>query len=242
MMRWIYLSPHLDDAIFSMGGTIYDQVQSGASVEVWTVNTRPPKTSDVSPLAQKIHEGWGFHTATEVVPSRREENRRACAVVGARDVYLDFLDCIYRQGPNGNWLYEVNTFSSPHAIDQELVVQLSAALASRIEPDDKIVCPLAIGGHVDHVLTRQAAENLTRTLWYYADIPYLFAAPSSLDVTRNTMPPQRQHISWKGLIAWQNSAAEYTSQIPMEFENPRQLRFSIAKYWWKGVYFWKTHS
>jgi hypothetical protein len=35
-MRWIYLSPHLDDAALSAGGLIYEQTQAGIQVEIWT--------------------------------------------------------------------------------------------------------------------------------------------------------------------------------------------------------------
>ena len=40
-MRWVYLSPHLDDAVFSAGGLIYEQAQGGLPVEIWTYNLGP---------------------------------------------------------------------------------------------------------------------------------------------------------------------------------------------------------
>jgi LmbE family N-acetylglucosaminyl deacetylase len=33
-MRWIYLSPHFDDAVLSCGGLIFDQAQAGTPVEI----------------------------------------------------------------------------------------------------------------------------------------------------------------------------------------------------------------
>jgi len=36
-MRWIYLSPHFDDAVLSCGGLIFDQTCGGTAVEIWTV-------------------------------------------------------------------------------------------------------------------------------------------------------------------------------------------------------------
>lgn len=35
-MRWIYISPHLDDAVLSAGGLIYEQTRAGHEVEIWT--------------------------------------------------------------------------------------------------------------------------------------------------------------------------------------------------------------
>src|SRR5690606_25674008 len=47
-MRWIYLSPHLDDAALSAGGWIYDQVQAGNSVEIWNLMCGLPPTTELS--------------------------------------------------------------------------------------------------------------------------------------------------------------------------------------------------
>ena len=35
--HWIYLSPHLDDAVYSCGGMLWEQVQRGVQAEVWTI-------------------------------------------------------------------------------------------------------------------------------------------------------------------------------------------------------------
>ena len=43
-MRWIYISPHLDDAVLSAGGLLYDQAQKGIPVEIWTVVCGYPET------------------------------------------------------------------------------------------------------------------------------------------------------------------------------------------------------
>ena len=40
-----------------------------------------------------------------------------------------------------------------------------------------MVCQLAVGSHVDHVLIRQGAENTGLHLLYDIDIPYLLSKP-----------------------------------------------------------------
>ena len=47
-MRWIYLSPHLDDAVFSAGGLIYEQTQAGTPVEIWTIMCGDPHLTEYS--------------------------------------------------------------------------------------------------------------------------------------------------------------------------------------------------
>ncbi len=239
-MRWIYISPHLDDAILSMGGLIYEQVRQGQSVEIWTAISGMPDSSEVSQLAQEIHTAWGFQSVKDTILSRREENRLAAKIVGATDIYLDFLDSIYRRSPNGGWLYQNNTFVPPHTDDADLPRQMVMAMNKRLKPDDKIVCPLAIGGHVDHVIVRQAVENLGRDILYYADIPYLLSDPSSLKFITQNMQASKQKISIKGLLAWVESVAAYASQISMEFESQRKMRLAIVGYGWLGVRLWSN--
>ncbi len=105
-MRWIYLSPHLDDAVLSAGGLIYEQAQAGLPVEIWTFMCGYPPDAEVSPFAQLTHAHWGFSSAEETIRMRREEDKRAAALLGATPLHFDFLDCIYRRGADGRgaWL------------------------------------------------------------------------------------------------------------------------------------------
>ncbi|HKI52506.1 MAG TPA: PIG-L family deacetylase, partial [Anaerolineales bacterium] len=95
-MRWIYLSPHLDDAVLSAGGFIYEQTKSGTPVEIWTFMAGAPSDNEYSPFAEDLHQQWGFSSADETVQARREEANNAASLVGATTVHFDFLDCIYR--------------------------------------------------------------------------------------------------------------------------------------------------
>ncbi len=238
-MRWIYISPHLDDAVLSAGGLIYEQARAGRRVEIWTLVCGFPHDEDLSPFAQVLHFTWGFASSEETVRSRRAEDARAAGIVGAKAVHFDeFPDCIYRRGRDGNWLYG-DIFVSPHADEADLPARMSAALASRLERGDKIVCPLAIGGHVDHVIVRRAVEKLGRPLWYYADIPYLLNNPSALDPIKRAMQAKRWKVSSAGLAAWQDGVAAYASQIQMLFESPDKMREALADYGRKGVRLWK---
>jgi LmbE family N-acetylglucosaminyl deacetylase len=109
-MRWIYLSPHFDDAILSCGGLIWEQTQGGAHVEIWTVCAGDPAPGTLSPLAEECHHQWGIKSAQEVVKVRRIENQKAAKVVEADTLNFSFADCIYRRSPTGEWLYPVEVF------------------------------------------------------------------------------------------------------------------------------------
>src|SRR5258707_15485384 len=104
-MRWIYISPHLDDAVLSAGGLIHEQTQAGDSVEIWTFMCGVPSETELSPFARRLHEMRGMSSAEEVVRGRRAEDVKAAAAVGANPVRFVYLDCIYRRGKNAEWLY-----------------------------------------------------------------------------------------------------------------------------------------
>ena len=232
----------MDDAVLSAGGLIYDLTRSGARVETWTLNCGFPPEGDISPLAQVLHFQWGFSSPEETIRLRRAEDVRAAQVVGAEAVHFDFLDCIYRRSTNGEWLYPMDVFEPLHAEDAGLPAQMTAALAARLQPDDVVASPLAIGGHVDHVTVRRAVEELGRPLVYFADIPYLLDHPEELEPSTMQMQAEVKEVSPAGLVAWQDGIAAYVSQLPMLFESPEKMRAAIAAYGSEGLRMWKTNQ
>jgi len=116
-MRYIYFSPHLDDAVLSAGGLISDQTRSGIPVEIWTFMSGVPDDEQLTDFARSMHKMWGTTSAKETIQIRREEDRQAASRVGAKAVHFDFLDCIYRRGKNGEALYDSAVFISPCAED-----------------------------------------------------------------------------------------------------------------------------
>ncbi|HLO15453.1 MAG TPA: PIG-L family deacetylase [Anaerolineales bacterium] len=211
-MRWIYLSPHLDDAAFSAGGLIYEQAQAGIPVEIWTFMCGYVPEDDVSPFAQMLHTQWGFASAEETTRLRRAEDKNAAAILGADVLHFDFPDCIYRRGADGEWLYWDVTVP-PRPEDAEIPSQIASAVSARLKPDDVLVCQLSVGAHVDHVLVRQGAELLGRPLVYDIDIPYIFYKPAELELKTAGMKESVYSITEAGLRSWQAAVLAYKSQL-----------------------------
>jgi LmbE family N-acetylglucosaminyl deacetylase len=231
-MRWIYLSPHLDDAVFSAGGLIYEQAQAGFSVEIWTFMSGFPEP-DVSPFAQALHKRWGFSSAEETIRGRRAEDKNAAAILGASTLHFDFLDCIYRRGANGEWLYP-DLFVPPYPEDARIPVQIAQAISARLRPDDVLVCQLAVGSHVDHVLVRQGAELVGRSLLYDIDVPYILNHPGEGEAKSAGMKESEHLITETGLSRWQEAALTYKSQLAAlgdPFDTPEKVRAAIQAYW-----------
>ncbi len=240
-MRRIYLSPHLDDAVLSAGGLIYEQTHSGTPVEIWTFMCGFPDEGELSDLARALHMLWGARSATEAVRLRRAEDQRAAAILGARAVHFDFLDCIYRRGREGQPLY-TNIFDAPNPAEADLPAQIAQTMVAWLQKDDRLVCPLAVDGHVDHVLVRRAAEMLQHPLDYVADLPYTFQNPDGLTPKTTGMHAVLCPVSEAGLRSWLEAAEAYTSQIESLFGNVQAMREQIQAYWAGagGVRLWRS--
>ncbi len=242
-MRIIYFSPHLDDAVLSAGGLIRGQVDDGQEVEIWTFMSGVPELEHLGEFAKVMHRIWGFESAEQAIEVRRTEDRKAAAEVGARAVHFDFLDCIYRRGRQGQELYS-DAMLPIHPDDADLPAQVAQAMVAWLKPDDRIVCQLAVGGHVDHVIVRKAAEMLRRPLIYDADIPYALKRPDELRTSIAGMHESREPVSQAQLKCWIAAIESYASQVDSVFGSHAAMLDSMQAYWLeqRGVRFWTTPS
>jgi LmbE family N-acetylglucosaminyl deacetylase len=179
----IYIAPHLDDAVLSCGGQIYEETRKGRKVLVVTVMAGDPPAG-LSAYAARLHQRWEL--SKNVVAARRQEDIAACATLGAAILHWNIPDCIYRANPlTGEALYTSDDalFGPIHSADSYLVDVIATQLAS-LPVADRVVAPLTVGSHVDHQLTRQAVERgfgrQPDLLEYYEDFPYV-QSPGSLN-------------------------------------------------------------
>jgi LmbE family N-acetylglucosaminyl deacetylase len=230
IMRWIYISPHLDDAVLSCGGLIWEQTHSGIPVEIWTVNAGDPPPGPVSDLINRTHTKWKTGSPQETVTLRRIEDQNAARRVGATVRHLNGVDAIYRRNNTGRLMYIVDVFGPIHPGESDIVNEVAGMLKRELSQYDTLVCPLALGEHVDHVITRRAAETLGIPLWYYADVPYLFQHENELALAIQAMNGKTFFISAQGLAAWQESIQAHASQISSLFADAQDMQNQIKNY------------
>jgi len=150
--RWLVVSPHLDDAVFSCGQLL---AQAPGSIVVTVFAGVPPPGTPAPPWDRRA----GFRHADEAMRARRDEDRRALALLDARPVWLDFLD------------------------DQYGVPATSTAIAARVadgidaHPGFGVLAPAGLF-HRDHLQVQEAMLWLLRDddashIWrFYEDVPY----------------------------------------------------------------------
>ena len=241
-MEWIYLSPHFDDVAFSCGGLVWEQVKSGDEVSIWTICAGEPPPGPISLYAQSLHKRWG--TSREAVTVRRAEDWLSNRRMGATSRNFSIPDAIYRRSSvDGTPMYtsDLELFSELRLDEIHLVETLTNELIQPLPQVCELVCPLALGSHVDHRLVRTAAEKLGKRMWYYADFPYSVNPEQDLGESDRGMVYKFFPVSETGLRVWEESVSAHSSQISTFWSNTDQMRDAIRAYWGpvKGIRLWQ---
>ena len=234
MSRAIVVSPHLDDAALSCGGGITRLTRAGASVAVVTIFTADqPLGEPLSPLARRSHASWGVGDQPFAI--RRAEDRSAIQLLGAEAAHLGLLDAIYRRSRSGEALY-TDPLAVPAPDDVEgFLPRLAASLRDRgvgASPDAVVFCPAGTGGHVDHVLTRRAVEQITdaEKIVYYDEYPYSSRTGAQRTAADNpgTWPLCELPLSAEELQVRIGAIGSYTSQLRGLFPSTSERLREIA--------------
>lgn len=234
-MNHLILSPHLDDAVLSLGAAIHRWTRIGDDVFVVTICAGNPALSHYSRFARELHMRWGV-TAEAAVGARRREDRQALAVVGAKPIYLNELDAIYRMGPGGRWLYPSGEaiFGPLHKHEvgggQDLTRRLRAL--ARRRQIDRLYAPLTIGDHVDHVRVRAAAESTGLPLQYYEDFPYAIREKRTPDWRGRAAGLTRRlaRCAGRDLEAKREAILTYASQISSLWPSPASFEADFGTF------------
>ena len=228
----IYLSPHLDDVALSCGGQIYQQTEAGKRVLIVTITAGDPQVSTVSDYAQSLQDRWEL--ITNAAAGRRAEDRTACAILGADFLHWDVADCIYRIDPDtGDALYlsDDDIFGDVHPAEQHLVDRLAQRMAE-LPPCATVYVPLTVGHHVDHLLTRAAAEQIFNDqLLYYEDYPYAQEVGSVAAVTAESeWTPYARSITEEAMQTKIEAILAYRSQLSTFWTDRADLERQVHGY------------
>ncbi len=239
-MHWIYLSPHLDDVVLSVGGLVWEQAQAGENPAIWSICAGDPPPPPYTPFAEELHERWQVGPGELSQAGRRAEDADSCRALGVPYRHSDVPDCIYRRLPDGQPTIDVrdSLFRPFPAGEAYLVRQIAAWIAQELPADARLVSPLCLGGHIDHWLVRAAAESLGKPVWYYADYPYVIDDPlehHDLRPSLRGLPiALRQPLSGAALAAWQAGIAAHRSQISTFWGSLAEMQAKISQYYAEG--------
>lgn len=149
--RLLVVSPHLDDGVFACGQLL--AAHPGSTV--LTVFAGAPADED---MRTEWDQRCGFRSSRDAIDTRRKEDREALALLGARPVWLSFIDSQYRATPTAE--------------------DIAAALIACLEAlaSEAVLVPMGLF-HSDHTLVHeaclQAVHARPERLWLaYEDALY----------------------------------------------------------------------
>lgn len=179
-----FISPHLDDAIFS-AGALMTALANHTKIVVITIFTEAGKDRPTL-SAKKFLEQCGYKNAPALFAARRKEDEASLRKLNSTPVHLGFSDALWRKKREtflGQILPEID-HSYPtyrwHVIkgiisqdDKPMINEIKQKLQSIIsEKDAFIFCPTGIGNHVDHVITSKICKDIFPNVIYWSDFPY----------------------------------------------------------------------
>jgi LmbE family N-acetylglucosaminyl deacetylase len=228
----IYLSPHLDDVALSCGGRVWHQVQAREYVLVVTVFAAAPQPdAPLSPFARELHARWD--QAAGAVHRRQEEDLQAIGLLGAEAIHWPYADCIYRTTPDGEPLYvgEEALWGPINPSEVDLVRDLAQRMRALPLSRGTLYAPLSVGRHVDHLIARQAAEQVGVPLLLYEDFPYAVdrGAVHALLAERD-WEPVLSPLSEEALQARIAAISCYRSQISTFWDSATDMAAAVRAF------------
>lgn len=187
--RIVVVSPHLDDGVLSLGASMASWSRQGAAVELLTVLA-------CDPASEAPAGGWdargGFATEGESARARRDEDRQACALIGATPVWL----------PYGSSDYE------RHGDETDV----RDAVLRALDGADRVVVPGLPLTHPDHAwLAELLAGSLNPGVSRYAEQPYTRREgvdPADRGFARVSVRLDDRIAKWRAI-------RRYASQLPL---------------------------
>ena len=195
----LFLSPHLDDAVFSCGGTIHAITSRGEAVTVLTTMAGdPPDPLPDTPIVADLHQRW--KAGYSPVAARRSEDQQAVQSLGAAYIHISIADCVYRtvhkHGENvALYPTEESLWGQIHPNDDALPV------LRNIQPLEAatVYAPVGSRHHVDHRLVRDWGlwlkdQNPALKLIFYEEYPYEVDAIMELEQALGYFSPQSMQL------------------------------------------------
>lgn len=209
------ISPHLDDAVLSLGQLIAHEA-SQYELTVITVFAGVPDLG--VGMVTPYDDAHGFGSSAESMYARRLEDDAACAQLGARPVHLDFLDGQY-----------VDRLPSEDKL-------ITAALEHLIGSGDLVFVPLGLM-HPDHVLAaacaRHAAQRAGSRSIVYEELPARVLWPELVSPALDCVRAEGFAVEY-----WTPAAASAHSKIaamacyPSQFPEPDDPTWLVPERCW----------
>ncbi len=221
------LSPHLDDAAFSCGGTLALLVSRGWRVVPATLFTRSMPDPQGFALACQLDKG--LDATVDYMALRRAEDVAACRALGLGEpVHIPLPEAPHRGYHSAMALF------GGVLPEDDVGPSLAAAIRGLVDDHepDLILAPQAIGGHVDHVQVVLALGDVAVPTLWWRDFPYAARGGAPLEPFGERMedlPEHRILLDREARRAKETGCLAFASQLGFQFGGPEGLRARLAE-------------
>jgi len=249
-VKCLFLSPHLDDAVLSCGA-LMAALAGHCSLTVVTIFT-------AAGPGPHTRAAWSFMRqcsatdAATLFSARRAEDQEVLEGLGVSHLHLGIADALYRRRkidssaakhlgrllPELMHRYPTYRFDIAKGRvargDRQLIADLTTQMSDLIRQTSAglLFCPIGVGRHVDHLITRTIGQQYPDRVIYYSDFPYnqSFTADPEF-IERNKLAPwfwNHRIVEKASLIRGyktQEAALFPTSHIPCEPETYYMAEF-----------------
>ena len=169
------LSPHLDDAAYSAGGTLRRLADAGHRVVVATLFTLSVPNPTGFALACQTDKGLAPNV--DYMALRRGEDLAAMAALGAEARHLDLPEAPHRGYASAKELF--GPIRPDDAATTGAVATRVRTLIAELVPG-LVLAPQGLGGHADHVhLVRALLGTDGPPVVWWRDTPYAIRTPEA---------------------------------------------------------------
>ncbi len=174
--NFIFISPHLDDAVLSCGLLLSKLSELKKNVTIVTTFTKcTPKFP--SPQAFEFVHACGYKSGPKLFADRIKEDIKAANLIQAKVVHLGFVDAAWRTDKNGIAIYtsDAAQFSGiVKSSDRKMPKKIQGRIMRLLRSlnNSVVLAPLSIGGHVDHVIVNRIIKKTPGEILFWQDQPY----------------------------------------------------------------------
>lgn len=238
---FVFISPHLDDAVLSCGQLLEEVHKHHKKSQVITVFTRASESPYIR-FAKNFVSLSGYRDAHTLFLDRKKEDVKAIHMIGSTYMHFNYIDAAWRikeydhtigfarymkYFPSITHVYgsPKSIFSgTPSAQDNTVIRHITEKLKKYLMGekynDILLLSPLGIGGHVDHVIIRTISISLGYPVLFWEDFPY----NANLD-SRTVFFSKNKNYTYLFSIHSENTSLKYNairsykSQVPVLFPN-----------------------